>query len=278
MSPQPNYSVSLRHCHTHPRPGKLLLTPPGSPDVIVSAHVRSAASSRSHSSSKSRRGPAEAVVALRWQPSPTDCSNFAEVKASGSGVTARGAAWHAASGVGAFATAATAGDTMLGVRLSRRNVGLGCALVGTAAGGATLRSSSRDIATMPVVAWAVVRYGRFTLGLEKRPVAEDPWSPKLVAVQRPGGLPPAARLVGGVAGGQLGDGQSILARARQEGISAAVAFRSAPPGKAAAFNAILEVRNTPHALSVWPNWPLIKAHPPCCCLPTLLARAVDSRR
>lgn len=75
--------------------------------------------------------------------------------------------------------------------------------------------------------------------------AEDPWSPKLVAAQRAGAFPPQpARTGGGGSGGmqQLGDGQSVLARARQEGVSAAVAFRSAPPGRAAAFNAILEVR------------------------------------
>jgi hypothetical protein len=138
--------------------GKLLLTPPGSGDVIVSAVVRSGEAA-------GRQAEAlDASVSLRWQPVPADSSTFAEVKASGFGVTARGAVWSAGTGLGAFASAASTGDTSLGLRLSGHNVGAGAALVATSGGGAQLAHG------LPVVAWAVARHGRFTVGVEKRPV------------------------------------------------------------------------------------------------------------
>lgn len=150
--------------------GRLLLTPPGSPDVVVSAVVRSgpAAGSSQKSRGSSRLGspsPLDACVSLRWQPVPMDSSNFAEVKASGVGVTARGSVWHCTSGLGAFASASSGGDTTLGVRLSGHTLGVGAALVASPSGGAQLSP-----AHFPVVAWAVARHGRFTVGLEKRPV------------------------------------------------------------------------------------------------------------
>ena len=144
---------------------KLLLTPPGSGDVIVAAVVRSgAAAGGTQKGGSSSAQPLDATVSLRWQPVPTDSSNFAEVKASGVGVTARGAVWSAGTGLGAFASASSTGDTSLGVRLSGHSVGAGAALVATSGGGAQLATG------LPVVAWAVARRGRFTVGLERRPV------------------------------------------------------------------------------------------------------------
>ena len=143
--------------------GKLLLTPPGSGDVVVAAVVRSGAAAGSTQKGSSAQ-PLDASVSLRWQPVPADSSNFAEVKASGVGVTARGAVWSAGTGLGAFASASSTGDTSLGVRLSGHNVGAGAALVATSGGGAQLATG------LPVVAWAVARHGRFTVGLERRPV------------------------------------------------------------------------------------------------------------
>ena len=153
--------------------GRVLLSPPGSDDVLVSARVASGASAGP------RGAPAaldalDARVALRWQPVPGEPGTFAEVKAGAVGVLARCSCMHTRSGAGVFALASTAGDTQVGLRYSGQRLGLGLALLGDGAGagwgGRGEALGGIADALPPHVAWAVARAGRLTFGIERRPV------------------------------------------------------------------------------------------------------------
>jgi len=191
---------------------RLLLTPPGAEDVTVSARLTSG----------DEAGPLGARVAVRWTPDPAQPSSFAELRAGGPrGVAARCAVLHP-SGVAAFASGSLAGDHLLGLRYGGARLGVGAALLG---------SSSPD--ELPLLTWAVLRAGRFTLGLERRPPRPaSPFSarPLLAAKGHP------------------------LERLRDAGVCAAVAYRSKPSAVgagAAAFTAVAEVAEGHLVLSVW---------------------------
>ncbi len=157
----------------------MLLSPPGSGDVTVSARVASGAAAGP------RGAPAppdalDARVALRWQPLPSEPGTFAELKAGAQGAAARACVLHGRSGLGAFALAATGGDAQLGLRYSGQRLGLGLALLSAAGtpgglGGSLSSLGGGGLAALPPhVAWAVLRAGRVTLGLERRPLAGAP--------------------------------------------------------------------------------------------------------
>jgi hypothetical protein len=154
--------------------GRVLLSPPGSSDVLVSARVASGASAGPRGS-PGGLDSLDARVALRWQPVAGEPGTFAEVKAGAVGVLARCSVMHSRSGAGAFALASTAGDTQVGLRLSGQHLGVGVALLGDGVGGGWggrggALGGAADAKLPPHVAWAVARAGRLTFGIERRPV------------------------------------------------------------------------------------------------------------
>jgi hypothetical protein len=224
--------------------GRVLLSPPGSADVLVCARVSSGGAAGSSSSEERGSGlPLDAVVSLRWTPVPERPSSFAELKAGSSGVTLRGATFHERTGLGAFAVASHSGSTSVGLRLSRAHLGLGVEVLcesvesssrrrsGSGSGsGSGLRTPlmiGRDAHAAaaylrdapPIVAWAIARCGRFTFGCERRPMACDPFAARPLAQSA----------------------SSPLVLLRRESVSLALAYRSAPAGRAAAFESILEL-------------------------------------
>ena len=176
--------------------GRLLLTPPGSSDLVVSALVVAA------------DAPGQAAagrVALRWQPDPLNPSSFVEIKSGGAaGVALRAAAAHHASGLGVFGEASSNAGLRLGVRLAGEVFGSGFIWHAPGKGAPS------------VEAWAIGRAGRLTFGLESRP-------PRVAEATLPPGM------------------SSAFAFARQNGFAAALAVRSAPPGRSASFSAVLDV-------------------------------------
>jgi hypothetical protein len=206
---KPGYVTSMRPLHLktllglYHAPagvtGRLLLSPPGAEEVTVSACVVAAESSVS-----------TARLALRWTPT-SQASSFGELRIGGrEGVALRAAVLHENSGLGAFAQASAAGtSSLLGVRYSGESLGLGVAAL------------SREA----MLAWAVCRVGRLTLGVEHRtPVTSSSVEPS-----------PLLRVL------------------RDNGLSCAVAFRPPPgAGPGAAFSTVAELTSSGVlVLSVW---------------------------
>jgi hypothetical protein len=197
---------------------RLLLSPPGAEDVCVFARVVS--SSEASSSGEPALG---AAVALRWTPSPDNQNTFAELRAGGAqGVAARCSVAHAPSGVAAFASGSLAGERLFGLRYGSSRAAFGAAML----------DQRGEKSELPLLAWGVIRAGRFTLGAERRP--PQPASP--------------------FAGRPLASDDAPLAWLQNAGVAAALAYRSNPMragAGAASFSAIAELSEGHLVLSVW---------------------------